>query len=183
MKTLWEFLATFWRNIRPWTIVNPWEQAIRVRFGKTQRLLKPGIHFKLPMFDSVYVQSIRRRVASLDTQTVQTADGRMVIAGGCIAYEIGDISALYSTLHHPEDSLIRDAMIALAREIRARDSRNCIAHAIEQAALGRLQFAQYGVNLLELYLTDFAFARTYRLINAPRYGTQGDALNTSAVQP
>jgi len=179
MKTLWEFLATFWKNIRPWTIIQPWELALRVRFGKTIRPLNPGTHFKLPMFDAIYVQSVRRRVINLDTQTVQTADGRTVIAGGCIAYEIVDIAALYSTLHHPEDALQRDAMIALAREIRERQADDCKAQSIEDATLKRLEFARYGVNLLELYLTDFAFGRTYRLINAPRYNTHGDTLKTS----
>ena len=179
MKTLWDFLATFWKSIHPWVIINPWEQAIRVRFGKHSRRIEPGIHWKLPMFDSFFVQSIRRRVSSLDTQTAQSKDGYMVIAGGCLAYEITDINTLYQTLHHPEDTLIRDAMIAIAREIRARDQGDCSADAIERGAIGRLDFNRYGVQLLELYLTDFAFARTYRLINAPRYSNSGDTLSTS----
>jgi hypothetical protein len=183
VKTLWEFLAQFWRQLRPWVIVNPWERAIRVRLGRWRLLLGPGLHLKLPIADAIFSQSVRRRICSLRTQTLTTDDGKTATLGACLGYEITNLDRLYDTLHHAEDTLENLALAAFAREVRGRRADACDAAAIEAAVQARLDFARFGVGAVEVYLTDFAFVRTYRLISDPRYSGAGEKLETTAERP
>ncbi len=181
MKTLWEFLSQFWRQLRPWTIVNPWQQALRIRLGKHVTRLGPGIHWKLAFMDSIFAQSVRRRVVALNTQTITTKDWKTVTLSASMAYEIQDLELLYRRVHHAEDTLVRLAMAALAGVVRARASLECDQSAIETVTIEALtpQLAPLGIGGLALYLTGFAFVKTYRLISDPAYGTTGDQLSTS----
>lgn len=179
MKSLWEFLAQFWRQLRPWTIVNPWQQALRVRLGKQVTHLGPGIHWKLPFVHTIFAQSVRRRVVALQTQTITTKDWKTATLSASMAYEIHDLERLYQTLHHAEDTLVRLGMAALAGVVRSLRSEDCDQASIEAAAAGTVNLERYGIGDVEIYLTGFAFVRTYRLINDVAYGIQGDALSTT----
>jgi hypothetical protein len=184
VKTLWEFIQQFWKSLRPWTVVNPWEQAVRVRFGRWRRRLGPGVHFKLPAFDTVFTQSVRRRVSQLHLQTLATRDGRTVVVAGAIAYEIADIDRLYDTLHHAEDSLMILGMAALAREIRRLNLSECDPAKIEEHVAAELDFGRFGIGDAEVYLTSFAATKTYRLLTEnSSYGIRGEALDTCAAAP
>ena len=70
-----EFLEYIFNAFKIWVIVQKWEAGIRVRTGKHMKKLKPGVHFKIPYFDSVYVQEVRLRIVSMPTQTITTKDG------------------------------------------------------------------------------------------------------------
>lgn len=183
MKTLWEFLSQFWKQLRPWVIVNPWERAIRVRLGRWRVLLGPGLHLKVPIADAVFSQSVRRRICTMRTQTLTTDDGKTAMLGACLGYEIIDLDRLYDTLHHAEDTLENLALAAFANEVRSRTSGECAAEVIEQAVQARLDFERFGVGAVEVHLTDFAFVRTYRLISDPRYSGAGEKLETTAERP
>jgi hypothetical protein len=50
-----------------WVIVQPWEQCLRVRMGKHVRMLPSGFHWRLPLIDTVFKQSVRMRTAMLPT--------------------------------------------------------------------------------------------------------------------
>ena len=180
MKSLWEFLSQFWQHLRPWTIVNPWQQALRVRLGKRVTRLGPGIHWKLPFVHSIFAQSVRRRIVALNTQTITTKDWKTATLSASMAYEIVDLELLYRKIHHAEDTLVRLGMAALAGVVRDRISSDCDQAAIERAATGILdpQFAPFGIGGIAVYLTGFAFVKTYRLISDPAYGIMGDQLST-----
>jgi regulator of protease activity HflC (stomatin/prohibitin superfamily) len=59
-----EFFEYIFNAVKIWIIIQPWQQGLRVRNGKDVKLLNGGIYFKLPYFDSVYVQETRLRVVS-----------------------------------------------------------------------------------------------------------------------
>ena len=179
MKSFFDFLAQFWRQLRPWTVINPWEQALRVRLGRHVRRLPPGVHLKVPLIDTIYAQSVRRRIVALQVQTITTTDGKAVSFAASLGYEIGDLAKLYETLHHAEDTIIRLGMAALAHVVRTRAADDCDQESIERAAVTRLDLVRFGIQGVELYLTAFAVVRTYRLISDPTYDTGGDQLSTT----
>ena len=179
MKTLWEFLSQFWKSLRPWVIVQPWQQGVRVRLGRWRKTLGAGVHLKLPIADAVFVQSIRRRIAPLYTQTVTTKDGKTTSFTASVAYAITDVGKLYDTLHHAEDSIKHLAMAALARDIRSRTLNECNQLTIETVVARDLDLGQYGLSDARVYLLSFATVKTYRLINdSGSNGIYGDALDT-----
>lgn len=183
MSEFFAALRQFLLGLRPWVVVAPWEQALRVRAGKHVQLLGSGFHVKLPVLDMMYLQTVRLRVCNFGygRQTVTTKDGVTVTFSGAIGYGILDLEKLYRTLHHAEDTLQSLARGMIAEYVNTHFAEACAPARITKrvgADLAR-RFKQYGLDQVCLYLTDYAVVRTYRIIgdNGP-YGS-GSSLDTS----
>lgn len=176
MSSLFEALKQAATIFKWWVIVSPWEQALRVRAGKHVSLLTAGVHFLIPFVDSVYAQSVRRRVATLQMQTITCADGRTLTVGASLGYSIQDIRLLYDTLHHAQDTVMNIASQAIAKVVT--ETAGIAPDRLGADASKLLHFEQYGLGDVELRITDFAAVRTYRLISDQRWGNFADALET-----
>jgi len=102
MNYLNDILQNIGKIFQWWVIISPWEKGIRTRFGKNVKVLEPGIHFKAPVFDCVFIQTIRSRNISLTIKTLSTMDAITISIGAVVSYSIKDIFKLYNTIHHPE---------------------------------------------------------------------------------
>ncbi len=182
INSFWALFDRFVRLLTWWVVVTPWEQALRVRFGKRVTRLSPGIHLKIPVFDAIYKQSVRLRASSLPVQTITTADGRTITLAAVLNYEISDIQQLYMTLHHAEDTIRNLATGAIAVYVQTRPLAEC---GPEQIVAGvQLDLARYGIDSQGVQVIDYAVVRTYRLIMDSKWGGNGDSLDTTrAVTP
>jgi hypothetical protein len=182
MQPLIDILTKFYRSLQFWVTVAPWEQALSVRLGKHVRLLQPGPHLKIPFVDQVFVQSVRLRISSSGKQTLTMADGvTTVTLSAALSYSIADIEILYRSVHHIEDTLQQMARGIIAQYVAIHEVAGCTPALIESAATERLALARYGIGDAQVIITEFAIARTYRLIGDVTYGMHGRALNTEAV--
>lgn len=179
MSGVFDYLARLLGGMAFWVVVLPWQQALRVRAGRYVRRLQPGIYLKLPILDTVKVESIRRRTSTAPVQTLSTADGVTVTVAAVIGYAIGDLEKLYTSLHHAEDTIIQTAQGAIACAVFALRR-----HEIEPEGLSLLvnrllvdAFTSYGLVDVTVQITDFAFVRAFRLINDQRW-SHGAALDT-----
>ena len=179
MNEIFAALRQFFRGLRPYFTVAPWEQALRVRAGKHVKLLSAGIHLKLPIVDTVYVQTVRRRVASVGRQTVTTRLGQAVTFSASVGYAIGNIETLYRTLHHAEDTIGNLVRSSIAHYIATHELRDCWPAKIEAAMLAQLDLGQYGLVDVAVFVTEFAVVRTFRLIGDAGGYMYGGALSTS----
>ena len=179
MNEIIQLLRQIIGQFQPWVIVSPWEQAVRVRLGKRIKLLDAGIHLKLPFLDSVYLQSVRLRVAGLYRQTLSTRDGVVITVGGTIGYKIEDIGKLYRTLHHGEGTIANLARVEISNYVTSHKRDECEPERIVNAVNGALDFSQYGLSAVSIAVTDFAIVRTLRLIGDTEYGYHGDPLSTT----
>lgn len=179
MNTFWQVVTQLRQSLVWWVVVQPWEQALRVRLGRHVVRLGPGIHFKVPFADAVYRQSVRMRWCDLPVQTITTADGRAVTLAINLGYQVEDIERLYQTLHHAEGTLRNMAMSAVAEAVHRMAAEACTPASVEKEATAALDLAPYGIGATVVRITDFAFVRTYRLIQDQKWGTHGDELDTS----
>jgi regulator of protease activity HflC (stomatin/prohibitin superfamily) len=180
VQSLVDLIRGFFRGVRPWVVVAPWEQCLRVRLGKHVAVLEAGFHLRLPIIDAIYVQSIRRRVSSIGKQTITTKDDRTVTLGASLGYEITDVEQLYRGLHHAEDTLQQLARQHIAQYVATHDLANCTPADLEALA-SEMEIEGYGLANPELAITDFAVVRTYRLIGDHQYSAYGDSLSTQQV--
>ncbi len=178
MNGLIEFIRRFAEIFIWWTIIQPWEGAIRVRFGRWVQTLVPGIHFRVPYVDSVFRQTMRLRFCMMGVQTLSTTDGKTITLAASVGYCIADIWKLYNTLHHAEETIRQLAMGEIARFIQTRKVVECNPEAIETAISKTLNFDDYGIAFDSIRLIDFAIVKTFRLIQEQRYGI-GDILDTT----
>lgn len=182
MQSLVDLIRSFFRGVRPWVVISPWEQGLRVRLGKHVRVLGAGVHLRIPGLDVVHIQSVRRRISTIGTQTLTTTDDRTITVAGSLGYEIADIEKLYRGLHHAEDTLQQLGRRAIAKYVTIHQLSDCTPRQLEGLA-DELAFEEYGLHNPELAITDFAVVKTYRLIGDRQYGTYGTALSTEHVSP
>lgn len=152
-------------NLFTWFFtVAPWEQAIRVRFGKWAVVLGPGFYLRIPFVDRVFKQSIRRRLNIIRSQTLTTKDGKVVTCAAAIGYAIKDLRMLYDTLESPMDTIECEIAGIVADFVGKRNSDECSIEALEEYVLKTMKLDKYGLDGQEFYIMSFASAKTYRLI-------------------
>lgn len=173
MNQVKEFLEYIFNAFKIWVIVQKWESGLRVRNGKKIKLLRPGLHFKIPYFDSVYVQEVRLRVVSMPTQTITTKDNETITLSAAIGYSITDIEKLYLTLFHPETTVKNIAMSFISDYISTRAAESLKLDDLEAAAVEHLKKLDYGIDFSYLKLTNFARVKTYRLIQDRNWFSEG----------
>lgn len=170
-----------------WIIVKPWEQAVRVRLGKHVTLLKAGVHLRIPIADSVYVQSTRKRMAVTGRQTILSQDGKNVTLCASIGFAIKDVLLLYNTLHHAEDTIRNMTIAQFARAVQAHPATTPLA-TLENWVMEHMDLKQFGLCDITVSLNEFTIVRTYRLIGDYAQAYQsGSSLTTelehTAAQP
>lgn len=175
MNELVSIIRQFFSELKFWLIIAPWEQAVLVRCGKHVRVLDGGMYFRCPIIDSVYIQSIRQRVATLNRQTVTLTDGRAITFSACIGYSVNDVLKLYQSVHHAEGTIINMVRAEVASDIMKHNTPDMVR------VLAKLEptFKSYGLAGMELYFTEYAACRTYRLIgDYSGDSSYGSSLNT-----
>lgn len=147
-----------------WITIMPWEEAIHVRFGKTTKVLRAGLHLRIPLVDRVYVQTTRIRIAQCPVQTLTTKDGKTVTIVMNLGYSITDIHQLYATLYHADPTLINMMQGYLADEVFSRFLVDCSPADLENAVKVQMNGENFGLHFEYVKIVGFAVVRTYRII-------------------
>lgn len=158
-----------------WVIIMPFEQGIRIRFGKHVKKLTAGTYLKIPFFDTVYVQVNSLRVTVLPVQTVTTKDNVTLSITASGEYSIQDIEKLYHQLYNPEMSVANIILGEIANYVRTHDVIECAPEKIEKAVLGNIKSQDYGLGEIRVIIIGFAIVKTYRLIQDSHW--MPDSLN------
>jgi hypothetical protein len=164
MNQVKDFFEYIFNSIKIWIIVQPWQSGIRVRNGKHIKKLSGGIYFRLPYFDSVFVQENRLRVTEMPMQTLTSKDIKTITLNSSFGYSILDVGKLYETLYHPEKTLQNIAMSEVANFIWNNKLETITPESLEESVLLKLKAEDYGIKFEYFRITNFAVVRTYRLI-------------------
>lgn len=148
-----------------WFIVEPWEQAVRVRFGKHVRLFGAGAHIAIPFFDAIYKQNIRRRLCSMGSQALTTKDRQILTVHSTIGYLIKDVLKLQQGLHDADGTLVQHVTARIAEDVASHDLAQCGPAEIANRVRARLDLAEYGLEVIEFVLTSYtANVQTIRIL-------------------
>ena len=164
MNQIKDFFEYIFNVFKIWIIIQPWEQGLIVRNGKRIKRVSGGIYFKLPYFDSVYVQECRLRMIQVCMQTLTTKDSQTLTINSALGYTIVDIEKLYQTLYHPEGTLVNIAMSEVSEFVYNNDFYEITPLSIEKSVLQKLNAEDYGLKFEYFKITNFASVRTFRLI-------------------
>lgn len=147
-----------------WIIVLPWERGIRVRFGNRIKVLADGTHFRIPFFDTVYIQTTRLRVVSMPLQTMTTRDKRTLTIIAVVGYSISDILMLYNRLFQPESTISNMVLSKVSEYIATHSLEECTPSLIEMSVQEKLASEDYGIKYEYVKIIGYAEVRTFRLI-------------------
>lgn len=164
MEWLTSFINRFTEAFKWFYILQPWEQALRVRWGKKVVKHEGGVHVKIPYIDYIFKQNTRMRLTPVPAQTVTTLDDKTITLSGALAYRVEDVTPLYMKLHMAEGTIARQAQGIFCRYIAGHEFEDCSPAVVMRHVDDTLDIAKYGLTEIEFILKDFAVVRTYRLI-------------------
>lgn len=179
-------ILDFLRNLLSWWfVVLPWEQAIRVRFGKHSRLFGAGLYWRIPFFDVLYIQNVRRRISTIPVQTLGTADGKTITLHGSLGYRVADVLKLQLTLHDAEGSVQQEVLGLITKYVVTHAAAECGSAQIIANICAQLDLTKYGLADAEFFLTGYvADVPTYRLLQdaMQSWGAVSAGLSTVSTQ-
>ncbi len=163
-----------------WAIITPWEQGIRVRLGKHVEKLDPGIHIKIPLIDKIHIQPIRLRIMSIKDQSLMTADKKIIILAGSIAYKIVDLLKLYESLHNPAEAIEQKIMGIISQYVFEITLDELSPETLALAVNENIDLSDYGLETDGFFITCFVSVKTYRIIGGElgRYNDYAYTLKT-----
>lgn len=152
-----------------WVILDTTEGAIKYVRGRP-KLCEPGrIHWYWPVTTNWVVYPVARQTDRLETQTMETTDGKTFIVAGTITYSVVDLMALVTTTHSPSATVIELAASAVHDiccdfewdALQSEQRKGTLKTKLKNEA--QKQLADYGVKVIKLQLTSLARARVFKV--------------------
>ena len=162
-----EIISNWWLQITPIIIIRDYEEAVLLRFGKFKTVLKPGMHFKIPMFDEVIDQHVVVTTLSLDAQSLYTKDKQNIVVKAVIKYKISDVKVFLLEIYDAQDALSDMSQGIIKNVIMSMSMDECTDSELDNTLTKkvRVEARKWGVEVQQVTLTDLAPIRSYRLIN------------------
>jgi len=162
-----EIISNWWLQITPIIIIRDYEEAVLLRFGKFKSVLKPGMHFKIPMFDEVIDQHVVVTTLSLDAQSLYTRDKQNIVVKAVIKYKISDVKVFLLEIYDAQDALSDMSQGIIKNVIMSMTMDECTDSELDNTLTKkvRVEARKWGVEVQQVTLTDLAPIRSYRLIN------------------
>ena len=160
-----QLLQTFGHALSPVFIVDMWEKALVLRFGKFEDIKEPGLHWKIPFVDSVWHQTVVTQSIHLHPQSITSLDYRNIVVKAIVRYDIKDCFLFLTKLAHPTDVLV-DTTGAMIREIIEERNWEDLVDVEDELTekIGR-KVSEWGINIEKVTLTDLAEINSVRVIS------------------
>jgi regulator of protease activity HflC (stomatin/prohibitin superfamily) len=162
-----EIITNWWLQLTPIIIIRHYEEAVLLRFGKFKTVLKPGIHFKIPLFDEVIDQHVVITTLSLNAQSLYTKDYQNIVVKAVIKYKIADVKTFLLEVYDAQDALSDMSQSIIKNVIMSMTIVECTDIELDNILTKkvRVEAKKWGVEVQQVTLTDLAPIKSYRLIN------------------
>jgi regulator of protease activity HflC (stomatin/prohibitin superfamily) len=162
-----DVITNWWSQIVPAVIVPNYEQGVLLRNGKFIKVLQPGFHVKLPIFDEVITQHVVVTTLSLAPQSLYTKDKQNIVVKGVIKYRISDVQTFLLEVYDAQDALADMTQSIIKNIIITTSLEQCLDPEIDNilSKKVRVEAKKWGVDVQQVTLTDIAPIRSFRIIN------------------
>lgn len=164
MTEFLQFLASLFKDLPPFAIVQPDEVGVFTRLGKLKRSLKNGFYWKWPVLDSVRKTPNTEQTIDLPNQTVESRVGDSYTISGYLKYRVVDpIRALLEVFDY-DVSMPRQAMCEIACAVGSDDhpTQKSVVEAVSDSMDQHAE--RWGVEIEEFGLCEFTKAIVLRLM-------------------
>lgn len=152
-----------------WEILDTTMGAVKFVHGTKVKVCGPGIHWYWPAVTRWQTYPLARQADRLETQTLETKDGRTIVIGGMLVYRVEDIAALITTTYAPAASVKDLALTAVHdvccgmdwEELKLEQRRGTLDTKLKNTAQRALK--DYGVIVIKLMLITMARARVLKI--------------------
>jgi regulator of protease activity HflC (stomatin/prohibitin superfamily) len=153
----------------PFCVIDQFEQAVVLRFGRLSRVLGPGFHWLIPFeVERVIADNVVPRTMNLGAQSLTTKDGQSIVLGVIVTARIHDIQKAILEVENV-DTAVQDSCYAeVARVVHEHTWEEMQAESINDDLLKacRRRAFSYGVEIMRTQASDLTRCKTLRLISA-----------------
>ena len=167
-----DLLVRFSMDILPFVIVEQWNGAVQLRFGKFIKVLYPGIHFKIPFFDSIIECPVITQSVNLPSQTLTTLDDESIVLKSIIRYKVSNIRTYLLGVMHANDVLIdtTQGMIRDVVELTTWDDLVDVNETITNKV--KEYVVRWGIEVEAVTITDLGIVKSFRIFGDEGQGTK-----------
>ena len=159
-----DFLIQFGKDLLPFVIVEQWNGAVHLRFGKFVSVRYPGIHVKLPFFDSIIETPVITQTVNLPAQTLTTLDEKGIVLKALIRYRVTNVKDYLLGVMHANDVLI-DTTMGMIRDIVEVTNWVDLVDINEYITAEVKEFVEkWGIEIEKITITDLAIVKTFRIL-------------------
>jgi regulator of protease activity HflC (stomatin/prohibitin superfamily) len=158
-----DLLVRFSMDILPFVIVEQWNGAVQLRYGKFIKVLSPGIHFKIPFFDSIIECPVITQSVNLPSQTLTTLDDESIVLKSIIRYRVSNIQTYLLGVMHANDVLIdtTQGMIRDVVELTTWDDLVDVNETITNKV--KEYVVRWGIEVEAVTITDLGIVKSFRI--------------------
>lgn len=171
-----ELLITWWDALIPVYILQPYEEACVVHFGRmvehaTARngLFRTGIHFKVPLASEVMTDNVVPGVCTFEPQVAMTKDGKSIVAKVILMWSIKNIVKAQLDVEEIDVVLpnVGESVVLNVLNRHTLDELYASRVALEDEMLKemRKKAGRWGIKIHSLELTHLAEAYILRLVD------------------
>jgi len=171
LDRLVEFLTRFGNQAMPWVIIEEWNGAVHLRFGKWIKTLSPGLHFKIPFFDSIIECPVITQSINLPSQTLTTLDEQSIVLKSIIRYRVSSVRTYLLNIMHATDVLIdtTQGMIRNIVEITTWEDLVDVNHQITDEV--KEFVVKWGIEVEAVTITDLGIVKSFRIFGDEAHKT------------
>jgi regulator of protease activity HflC (stomatin/prohibitin superfamily) len=162
-----DLIINWFNYLTPAVIIPNYEEAVLLRNGHFKKVLGPGFHVKLPIFDDVITQHVVVTTLSLAAQSLYTKDKQNIVVKGVIKYRIADVKIFLLEVFDAQDALADMTQSIIKNIIISSSLEQCIDPEMDNILTKktRMEARKWGVDVQQVTLTDIAPIRSFRIIN------------------
>lgn len=156
-----------WGLLKPFFIVDAYEKAGVLRFGKFNRAADPGFHWKIPLCEKPIEITACVTTVRLPAQYLTTKDDIQVAVASIVKYEVKAVEKYITGIYDQHDVLVDVTMGAIRQHIAEANYADLIASPPEEkvATAVRRKAHRYGFEIHDVTFTSFTKARPFMLIS------------------
>ena len=172
LDKLVDLLVRFGMDMLPFVIIEQWNGAVQLRYGKFIKVLYPGIHFKIPFFDSVIECPVITQSVNLPSQTLTTLDEQSIVLKSIIRYKVSNIQTYLLSVMHANDVLIdtTQGMIRDVVELTTWDDLVDVNETITNKV--KEYVVRWGIEVEAVTITDLGIVKSFRIFGDEGQGTK-----------
>ena len=159
-----DLIVTFIHDILPFKIVNQWEEGVHLRYGKFLKVVKPGLVWKLPFFDRLWVTPVITQTVNLKSQTVTTKDEKNVVLTSIVRYHIYDVEKFLLGVMHANDVLVDTTQGIIRDMVESTDWYDLVDLTNIVTPEVNKQVEKWGITIQLVSFPDLGLITTYRIM-------------------
>lgn len=167
LERLLDALIHGWEWLRPFFVVRVFERGVVLRFGKYNRDIGPGLHWKWPLIEEPIEVTACITTVRLPAQSLTTRDDVQVTVASIVKYEIVDPKPYCTEIWDQHDVLADVTMGAIRKATADADYATLVKSPPEGIVLAsvRKEVNRFGFKIHAITFTTFTRARPLMLLN------------------